>query len=199
MSERSQRLAEVLEGIDAANFEDPNKEEFDGDSVPKELLYSRRMTEWLERLEPNASEELQISVRAQHIERWKIPRDTYPRDRVNYHKWRNELKAFHARRAGEIMAAAGYESDAIERVSQTIQKKRLKTDLEVQTLEDVICLVFLENYLTDFSGTQTEEKMIDILRKTWPKMSERGHQAALGLKLNDTARVLVERALAGDG
>ncbi|MDA0240491.1 MAG: DUF4202 family protein, partial [Proteobacteria bacterium] len=111
----------------------------------------------------------------------------------------NELKASPARRAGEIMAAVGYDNDAIERVSATIQKKRLKSDPEVQTLEDVICLVFLENYLTDFSGTQTEEKMIDILRKTWPKMSERGHQAALGLRLNDTARVLVERALAGEG
>lgn len=199
MSDRNDKLANAIRLIDEANSQDPNLDQVDGDSVPKELLYSRRMTGWLERIAPDASDELKISARAQHIERWKIPRDTYPRDRVNYHKWRNELKAYHARRAGEIMATVGYDEDAIERVSATIQKKRLKSDPEAQTLEDVICLVFLENYLTDFSGTQTEEKMIDILRKTWPKMSKTGHHAALELQLNDTARVLVERALAGEG
>lgn len=198
MTNTDMRLEQAIAAIDAANSADPNHETVDGDSVPKELLYSRRMTEWLERLTPDASDALRIAARAQHIERWTSRRGDYPEGREGYYRWRQELAKFHARRASEIMADCGYDAEVISRAGDLLQKKRLKQDPEVQTLEDVICLVFLENYLADFSGTQTDEKIIDILRKTWRKMSSQGHQSALELDLSGRARDLVERALASD-
>lgn len=76
------------------------------------------------------------------------------------------------------MLAAGYDEQTIERVQTLLLKKGLKQDAEVQTLEDVICLVFLKYYLADFAEKHSEEKVADILQKTKRKMSARGLEAA---------------------
>lgn len=191
------RFAATLAAIDAANSEDPNVETVDGKRVAKELAYARRMTAWLSRLDPEASEALRLAVRAQHIRRWTVPRDSYPMDRQGYHRWRTALARFHAETAGALMKVAGYDAAMIERVGSLIRKERLKTDPEAQTLEDVACLVFLENYLADFSGKHDEAKVVDILRKTWRKMSKRGREAALALDLAPDGRRVLDRALAG--
>ena len=189
-------FAQVIEQIDLANRQDPNTDR-DGDSVvPREYLYSQRMTARLEVFAPQASELLQIAVRAQHIQRWKIPRQDYPAGRAGYKRWRTDLAGFHATATADIMAAAGYPEEAIERVRSLLQKKQLKRDAEVQTLEDVVCLVFLEHYLADFANKHSEEKLIDIIKKTWKKMSERGHQAAGELPLATHLAALVGKALA---
>lgn len=198
MTEPSQRLGAALKAFDDANAEDPNRIEAEGLEWPKELLYARQMTRWLERFAPDASEALQLAARCQHIRRWDIPRDSYPRDRVGYLKWRTELKHMHARIAGEILEKAGYEADMIARVQSLVKKERLKSDPEAQTLEDVVCLVFLENWFADFSKQHDPDKVVDIVAKTWKKMSPSGHRAALALAgdLPRAARALVERALA---
>lgn len=196
MPKPSERLARALAAIDAANGADPTQETQDGAARPAALIYSERMSEWLERIEPDASEVLRIAARAQHIERWTVPRASYPMDREGYLRWRTELGKYHAQRAGEIMRAAGYDESEASRVGQLIRKQRLKRDPEAQTLEDVICLVFLENYFADFATKHDDAKIIDILRKTWAKMSPRGHAAALELPMPERARALVERALA---
>ena len=190
-------MTAALAEIDTANGRDPNQEsEPGGEPVAKELLYARRMTAWLERLAPDASEAIRLAARAQHIERWTSARADFAEGREGYNRWRRELAQFHARRAGEIMEAAGYDGPMRERVAALILKKGLKTDPETQLLEDVICLVFLENYFADFSEKHDPDKIVDILRKTWRKMSPRGHDAALALDLPAPARALVERALA---
>jgi Domain of unknown function (DUF4202) len=191
------RFAATLAAIDAANGEDLTSEIVGGKSVPKELAYSRRMTGWLTRLDPTASEALRLAVRAQHIRRWTVPRDGYPMDRQGYHRWRTALGRFHAETAGALMKTAGYDAVMVERVGSLIRKERLKTDPEAQTLEDVACLVFLENYLADFAGKHDEAKVIDILRKTWRKMSKRGQDAALALDLAPAGKRVLDRALAG--
>ena len=198
MTEPSQRLEAALKAFDDANAEDPNRIEAEGLEWPKELLYARQMTRWLERFAPDASEALQLAARCQHIRRWDIPRDSYPRDRFGYLKWRTELKHMHARIAGEILEKAGYEADMIARVQSLVKKERLKSDPEAQTLEDVVCLVFLENWFADFSKQHDPYKVVDIVAKTWKKMSPSGHRAALVLAedLPHAARALVERALA---
>lgn len=196
MGANPDRLARTLAGIDTANAADPSEEKVDGVVRPAALVYSERMTRWLERIEPAASELLAIAVRAQHIERWTSPRSDYPMTREGYLRWRRELGQFHARRAGEIMAEAGYDEAAVKRVRQLITKNRLKRDAEVQTLEDVACLVFLENYFADFSRQHEEAKIIDILRKSWAKMSGRGRETALTLDMTPRAQALLERALA---
>jgi hypothetical protein len=197
MSEVSSRFAAAIEAFDAANAADPNIVEADGRQWPKELLYARQMTEWMDRFAPDASEPLRLAARCQHIRRWEIPRDEYPRDRVGYLKWRTELKNMHARIAGEILEEVGYGEDVIERVQSLLKKERLKHDPEAQTLEDVVCLVFLENWFADFAKQHEPDKVVEIVAKTWKKMSPAGHEAALAMahRLPGDALALVRRAL----
>jgi hypothetical protein len=196
MSAGEARLAEVLAAIDAANAQDPHTIEIDGRREPAELVYGRRMSETLARLAPQASEHLAIAVRGQHIERWTSPRKSYPDGRVGYLRWRKDLQEFHARRLGEIMAAAGYGEDDIARVGALIRKERLKSDADVQILEDVACLVFLAHYLDDFMGKTDRDKMPGILAKTWNKMSATGREEALKLALPSAVPALLEQGLA---
>lgn len=193
------RLTALLERIDRANEADPESELDDGRARPKAWLYGQRMSARLAAFAREAGECLQIAVRAQHIMRWTIPRADYPMDRAGYRKWRTDLAAFHAEKTGELMQEEGYDTQAIERVGSLLRKQRLKVDAEAQTLEDVACLVFLEFYLMGFAATQEESKLIDIVRKSWGKMSQSGRDAAQGLQLSDEAKRLVGLALASGG
>ncbi len=191
----SNRLQTTLEAFDQANRADPNTEIVEGQPQPKELVYGRRMSQSLAQFAPQAPEALQLAARAQHIKRWEIPRDQYPMDRAGYKKWRTQLGVFHGQVAGEIMAEQGYAVETIERVQNMLSKRNLKRDADVQSLEDVICLVFLQYYLEDFSRKHSEPKLIDIIQKTWRKMSPEGHAAALELKLPSHLQALVGKAL----
>jgi Domain of unknown function (DUF4202) len=195
MIENQQRFQAAIARFDAANAEDPNLELHDGQPYPKEWLYARRMTQALERLEPDAPEAVQLAVRAQHICRWKIPRRGYPMDRDGYRKWRTDLGRFHAETAGNILRETGYDEPTIQRVQSLLRKERLKADPRTQLLEDVICLVFLEYYATEFVQEHDEPKLLNIFRRTWSKMSPRGQQAALDLDLPAPVRAIVEKAL----
>jgi hypothetical protein len=189
------QLEKTLAAFDAANLEDPNTEIVDGKSVAKEWIYAQRMNVQLNSFCSSPSEVLQLAARAQHICRWKIPRSDYPMDKSGYKKWRLDLAQLHGDIAGEIMAANGYGEITIARVKDLLLKRSLKRDQEVQTLEDVICLVFLEFYLEDFARKHDEDKLIDIIRKTWNKMSSTGHAAALKLPLPEAMLGLVGKAL----
>ena len=195
MNSNSERFRLAMERIDSANAADPNLV-FEGASqVPAEVLYSRRMTAWLEKLYPQASEALHLAARAQHIRRWEVPRSSYPMDRVGYHRWRTGLYSFHADAAAKILSDVGYDDATIQRVRSMLKKERLKADPETQALEDVICVVFLENYFAEFAAKHDEEKVIVILRRTWAKMSVLGREAALKLPMPPEAAALVGRAL----
>jgi hypothetical protein len=181
--------------FDEANSKDPNQEIFEGKSYPKELLYAERMTQVLRGFEPNASEAVQLAARCQHICRWESARDSYEMNRTGYLLWRQDLKKFHAQKATEILEKVGYEKETIKRVAFLVQKKQLKRDPETQLLEDVICLVFLAFYFDSFAEKYSEEKLIDIVQKTWRKMSERAHSEALKLPFSKPALALVSKAL----
>ena len=181
--------------MDAFNRADPNHEIVVGKEYPKELLYAERMTAWLERLTPDASEPLQLAARSQHIGRWTIPRSDYPMDRRGYHQWRTALARFHAQTARDIMQDTGYDETTIVRVENLLKKTHLKNDPEAQRLEDTACLVFLEHYFSAFAQKHDEQKLIEILQKTWRKMSAQAQQTALTLPLADADRALIERAL----
>jgi hypothetical protein len=191
------RLASAFRFFDAVNSEDPNLEPDEhGQLVPKEVLYAQRMCACLARVAPDAPEAVQLAARCQHIRRWSIPRADFPLTRPGYHQWRNTLKKYHAELAGELLAQAGYQPEMIARVQELLQKLRLKDDPEMQLLEDVICLVFLEYYFLPFAAQHPEEKVLEIVQKTWPKMTERGHALALQLPFTPEARALVSKALA---
>ena len=191
------RFQQVIRSIDEANGEDPNSEVVDGVAQPKEQLYGMRMQKWVEELDPGAPEALRIAARSQHIRRWEIPRSDYPMDRKGYLRWRTTLYGFHADKASEILRAAEYDDETIERVQTLLQKRNLRTDADVQTLEDAAALVFLIHHLDDFLQRDDigEEKAINIIRKTWKKMTERGHEAASALALSEKSAALLERAL----
>lgn len=178
---------QVINLIDSANSQDPNIEEAEGKSWPKELLYSHRMSDMLERYKPDADEIMGLAIRAQHIERWKSPRKDFPMNKKGYYQWRTALYKFHADTVGELMKQAGYDDASIERIKRVVGKKDLKNNPDTQLLEDVIALVFIEFYLVAFYNDHPEydeEKWIVIILRTWNKMSEEGHQFALSGKLN---------------
>jgi hypothetical protein len=189
------RFADVIAAIDNANACDPHLVQIDGRAVPAELLYGQRMSDTLARMDPDASELLRIAARGQHIERWTSPRTAYPPGRAGYLKWRNDLKEFHARRLGEIMAAAGYGPQDVTRVGAIVRKERLRSDPEVQMLEDVVCIVFVTHYLADFMGKTDEAKLARILAQTWNKMSAQGHAHADKLDLPPIVAALLRRGL----
>lgn len=189
------RLKATLAAFDEANLQDPNTELVNGNAVAKEWIYAQRMSEHLHKFCESPSEALQLAARSQHICRWKIPRNAYPMDRSGYKKWRLDLAQMHGDIAGEIMATHGYDETMISRVKDLLLKRSLKRDDEVQTLEDVVCLVFIEYYLEYFAGKHDEDKLIDIIRKTWNKMSSHGHAAALKLPLSSSTLALVTKAL----
>jgi len=181
-----ERYDSAISAFDKANAEDPNIEIFNGKEYPKELLYAMRMTEIQEIYVPEASEILKLSVRAQHIQRWKTPRSNYPMDRQGYLQWRSGLYKFHAITAGSLMKSVGYDDESIERVQANISKKGLKVNPETQLTEDVAGLVFIQYYMFAFASSHTEydeAKWIQIIKKTWQKMSPRAHEFVLAGKI----------------
>ncbi len=196
----SQQLLDTLAAFDSANDQDPNRINQDGEDIGKELLYGRRMSARLAQFDNNASEALQLAVRAQHIQRWKIARSDFATGVKGYNQWRRAQAKNHAQIAGDIMAEQDYNPESIERVQSLLQKKQLKQDPEAQILEDIACLVFLEHYIEDFvsknADTYDEAKLISIIQKTWRKMSEPGHSAALELPLAAPLLALIQKALA---
>ncbi len=180
----AQRFERALQLIDAANAEDPRSDlDASGQKVPRELLYSQRMTDMLKRFAPEASEVVQLAARAQHIQRWKVPRDSFPQDRDGYLQWRSTLYRFHAETITALLNLAGYEEELVRQVADAVGKRGLKVNAESQLLEDVANLVFVEHYLQDFASKKadySEDKWLTIIRKTWNKMSSPAREFATG-------------------
>ena len=186
--ELSSKLTAVTELIDRANGGDPTMIEYQGTTCPKEVLYTAHHLKWVLRLQPEASECLRIAAQTQHICRWEIPRADYPMNRPGYLKWREDLKRFHAQRAGELMAEVGYGSAEIERVQSLNLKKRLKVDADCQTLEDALCLTFLELGFDDLIEKYDEAKIVSIVQKTALKMSDAGRNLIGTVEFSDAGQ-----------
>ncbi len=202
MSQQQQYFDKAIALIDAANSEDPNQETVDGKAWPKELLYSHRMSGMLQRYTPDADDAIKLAIHAQHIQRWKSVRSEYPEGRQGYLQWRTGLYKFHAETTAKFLSQAGYDEDFIERVKQAVGKRALKVNPDTQLLEDVADLVFIEHYMLDFAGKHPEydeEKWLDIIRKTWKKMSDRAQQFALSgnIILPESLIPLIQKAVSG--
>lgn len=198
MTQSVSHFDRALAQIDAAHSEDPNHAPAgdNGTSEPYELHYARKMSAYLNRLDPNPSANLQLAVRAQHFRRWEVPRDTYPMTRVGYHAWRTGLKKRQGEQVETILMECGFSKEDATRVAALIRKEGLgKGDAEAQTLEDVACLVFLDDQFDEFREKHDEDKIVRILKKTWAKMSPQGHNMALEMHMEHDSRRLVEKAL----
>jgi hypothetical protein len=193
MGATGERFEKTIAKIEAENARDPNQVLIGGEQLPREIFYGRRLTEWVLALNPSASEALLLAARAQHIRRWEIRRDSYPMDKAGYHRWKNALKKFHAEVTGQILREGGYG----EAMIQAVEELNLKTarNAEAQTLEDALCLLFLEHQLDELMAKTTEEKVVNALRKSWSKMSAQGRELAGTITLTPSAQRLLEAAL----
>ena len=202
MTEQQALLDRAIALVDAANSEDPNRVTLDGKDWPKELLYSQRMSDMLQRFRPDADAAQQLAIRAQHVQRWKSPRDAYPMDRIGYLQWRKDLYKIQAETAVGLLEQAGYGEDVTGRVRAAVAKQRIKENPDTQLLEDVTDLTFLEHYLLEFAEKHPEydeDKWLDILRKTWKKMSGDAQAFALSgsIKLPESLVPLIQKAVSG--
>jgi hypothetical protein len=192
----SEKFKRALARFDEENSRDPNREVVNGSEQPRELVYAQWLTEWVLRLCPDASEELRLAARCQHLRRWEVPRSSYPMTRVGYLQWREGLKKFHAQKAGEILKEVGYPQEIIARVQSLNLKKGFPNDPETRVLEDALCLVFLEHQFADLAAKTAEDKIINAVQKTWKKMTEQARAKALELSYSEKDKKLIEKALA---
>jgi tRNAThr (cytosine32-N3)-methyltransferase len=186
-----QSFSRARELIDAAHAADPQRLP---DGRPAELVYADRMEAAVLRLDPQASSLLRLAARCQHLERWMLPRESFSMDRAGYHRWRRELYTRQANRARELLRAAGVDSAEADDAALWVSKTGLVSNPGTQALEDAACLVFLEHELAEFAARHpdyTREKFVEILRKTWRKMSPRARELALELELAPELRELV--------
>lgn len=200
MPEKTSAFDKAFALIDTANSQDPNQVSAEGKEWPKELLYSNRMSDMLWRYAPGADDAMKLAIRSQHIQRWKSPRNAYPMDRIGYLKWRKDLYKIQGNAVAELIEQAGYGADVIERIKTAVAKKNIKGNPDTQLLEDVADLVFLEYYLLEFVGKHpeySEEKWIDIIQKTWHKMSELAREFSLSgqLDLPESLVPLIKKAV----
>ena len=191
----SLRFQRAIQRFDEENSRDPNVDLVNRVSRPRELVYAERLTDWVLKLSPEAPEELKLAARCQHICRWMIPRDKYERTKPGYLRWRNELKKFHAQKAGEILREVGYDEEMIARVQALNLKRDFPKDPSSRVLEDALCLVFLEHQLTDLAAKSTDEQIINALRKSWNKMTPEAHAEALKLEYGLRESELIKFAL----
>ncbi len=187
--------ARARELIDAAHSADPTRL---SDGRAAELVYADRVEAWVVRLVPDASPALRLAARSQHLERWTVPRSTFPLDKPGYHAWRRSLYTKQAERARALLLDTGVPEDEAADVATWVSKTGLKSNSGTQALEDAACLVFLENEIGEFAAQHAEyprEKFVDILRKTWRKMTPQAQQAALALDLPPAIAALVRDAV----
>ena len=192
------RLAVALARFDEANSRDPNLEWDSGKELPRELVYAQRLTRWIVQLNPDAPEALRLAARGAHLRRWEIARNSYPATRPGYLRWRTDLKLFHAEKVAEIMTQVGYPEEMVLRVKALVSKASFPQDPDSRTLEDALCLVFLEYQFGDLLAKSGEEKVIGAVQKTWHKMTPVGRAAALKLHFSPHLKALLERALKPD-
>ena len=192
-----QRFKKAIERFDEENARDPNCVTVNGKTLPRELAYAEWLSDWVLKLRPQASEALRLAARSQHICRWTVPRESYPMTRPGYLKWREDLKKFHAQKAGEILTGLGYDPELVSRVQRLNLKKDFPSDPEARVLEDALCLVFLERQLSELAEKTSDEKLSNALQKSWKKMTPVAREHALKLEYTPAVKAVLEKALAG--
>ena len=198
-SSNPRRFEAAIRRFDEENSRDPNLEIIEGIARPRELVYAERLTNWVLKLCPDASEELRLAARCQHICRWMIPRNSCEMTRVGYLKWRNDLKKFHADKAGQILREVGYPEETVAKVQALNLKKHFPEDHDSRALEDGLCLVFLEFQFAELAAKTADDKMVNALQKSWKKMTPAAREQAMKLNYGPREQALIERALEQTG
>lgn len=190
------RFLRAIARFDAIHAQDPAPEASDARGRPRALVEAERLSVWIDTLAPTASEALRLAARCQHLGRFRVPRSSYPEGRIGYLKWRSDLSRMHAETAAHILREVGYDDSVIADVTRIVRKQGLTSDSDVQTMEDALCLSFLEHEYPVFCEKHDDDKLVTILQKSWRKMSAEGRKRALELPLSGRALELVRRAVA---
>jgi hypothetical protein len=193
----TQRRTAAIDRFNEMNRQDPRETAVDESSRPTQLREAERLEAWVVKRDPNPSEALLLAARCQHLQRFKFPRSDYPEGRTGYLKWRKDLMKKHADLAGQVLSECGFDDHVIAEVRKINLKQDLKNNLDVQKMEDALCLSFLEHEYSDFAQKYDDEKVVAIVQKTWMKMSVDGQKLALTIPLFGRAQDLVARALQG--
>lgn len=189
------KLQQAFALFDAYNKEDLTTLVWNDVIYPSEYFYAIELYKWVLKLDPQASEIVLLASRCQHIGRWTIPRETYPDGKAGYLNWRSDLAKFHVLTSAYLMLQAGYDEGTIEQVKRITLKQKIKLDAEVQLMENALCLVFLQFQLEDFIKKHDDEKLVNIIKRTWSKMSQPGRDAAFTLKYTEKALKLIKLAI----
>ena len=190
----SDRLKAALNAIDQANADDPHTIEIGGEIRPKEQAHAELMTEWVQRLDPDAHDAQLVAARAHHLRRWALPRSDYPEGRAGYLRWRTAQAKRHGAAVADIVTAVGYDDAFAADVSAIVAKRGLATDPRVQTHEDALCLVFLQTQFDELADKLGDDHMAEVLAKTLAKMSPAARRIAQDLDLSPRAAALLEAA-----
>jgi hypothetical protein len=184
-------LARFRHAIDLANASDPNR--FYSEALAQ--AQGRIAERWVTYLDPGAAEALRIAARAHHLRRWSVPRDSYPEGREGYLRWRRDQKVRHADELRGLLEQCDAPSGLLDRACEIVQKKRLGTDLEVQTFQDAVSLTFIETqFVVTAEKLGDEARMTDVLAKTLAKMSSAARVAARTIELDDWHMAVLRRA-----
>jgi len=185
----------IIGAIDEYNLADPISEVFEDETLKSEVVYSIRVTRWIQRLVESPSKELLVAARGAHIGRWEVPRKRYPEGLKGYYEWKTFLLKHHAEKVREILVLYKIDPITITTITNIIMRKNLKENSDAQALEDAVCLVFLEMQLLPLMTKTTEDKVINAIQKTWKKMSLRGQEMALSIDLPNEAKQVIKKAL----
>jgi len=192
-----ERIALAHARMNAENAADPNLIDTPSGPRPKEAWMAERLEHWVRQVAHPPSTALLLAARCQHLQRWRIPRSDYDQGRIGYLKWRKDLAKMHADLATNILLEVGFDEETIEAVREINLKQNLKQNADVQAMEDALCLSFLEQEYSEFAEKHDDDKVVEIVEKTWRKMSPVGQKLALTLPLSGRPAQLVRRALAG--
>jgi hypothetical protein len=198
MSQFGERFERAVASFLEQNGRDPNVIVVNGVAEPKERVAALRLAQWVDKLEPNGSEALHLAAYCQHLRRWEIPRSDFEPDRIGYLKWRKTLGRFHADEATRVLRDVGYDEATIDDVRKINMKLALQSNADCAAMEDALCLSFLEHEFSEFRAKHPDDKVLDIVVKTWNKMSERAHQLALTLPYDEHSLAIIQRALASN-
>jgi len=185
----------AIERIRRGLEEDPRRETVGGEEGPRDLLFTKRVVAWIERLEPHPSEALILAAWGHDLHRWRLPRDSQAMTTAGYHKWRRAQAVLSSDEVSKILKTEGIQDSEIGRVRDVILKTRFPDDPDSRILEDADCLAFIELKLESYLSEWDEAKTVRILKGTLEKMTPKAREFALKIPLSQEAVRLLKLAL----
>lgn len=181
--------------IEQIHSKDITQEQHNGSLIPAEFLYGKRMLKTLELVSPESSYAMKLAVQCQHLQRWGVPRSSYTYDRRGYHEWRREVMKYQLEQTINLLSSISIDEIDIKWIAQVINAQENKADSNGLIIMDTACLVFLKWYMEPFAKKHESEKVLDILKKTFRKMSTDAQNLISKLDLPESSLQVLNQAI----